>query len=627
MTTRQLNRLFHQAAEAAGIKKAVTLHALRHSFATHLLELSAAIAKGHGQVSAPLSELRPLLRFTRGNPLTILVTVRQLLRDGLDTREKLAAFVRRLRAGESVIEDRPVDGRRQSLGASLSHGSYGAFERRDFPVLSLLHLFQGFVSAGTLLLMARLEGEWGVPALHGLTAEQANALLDRAAELGLLTAPVHRTGAELVSYAGHPALPWYFRSMFEQTFPVARRDRARSAFAAAIGRTGHELAQLLGSGHPDSLEILSRIAMEEENFLAAWTWAAGHMGEVGADWDMTGAMHALRELYAATGRRSAWRRLVEAATPHFADPTTDGPLPNREDTWLLVNFYRADLALQDHHCGKAERLQRLAIRWQELRLGAALAAEPSTLNYSQRNGIRSLGSAHLVLGQALSGQDDPNCIPEFQEAWRLADRIGAHWEASIGAYNCGQAYRRIATARDLDAAEHWIGESLKHSGRDRSKGNLELAFIAYERFREAQRSGGPQAEQITQMNSAYMSAQKALTGVAENDVHSRANIHQILGKILRFGGHTKEALSHYSWAIDYFETCGDTYGAGSTRFDVASMLVANYRLSDARAYAEVAIASYRALGDRAGDALRQAEDLLADITELIHATAGAKPRP
>jgi site-specific recombinase XerD len=82
LSTRQLNRAVHAAAEAAGIDKRVSMHTLRHSFATHLLEQKVDIRiiqvlLGHkklettalyaqvatdilGEVVSPIETLQPL---------------------------------------------------------------------------------------------------------------------------------------------------------------------------------------------------------------------------------------------------------------------------------------------------------------------------------------------------------------------------------------------------------------------------------------------------------------------------------------------------------------------------------------------------------------------------------------
>jgi len=89
MTTRQLSRLFHEAADAAGIKKAVTLHALRHSFATHLLERGTDIRiiqalLGHDKLDTTARYTRVATGMIAGieSPLDLLSQPRKKPRKG-----------------------------------------------------------------------------------------------------------------------------------------------------------------------------------------------------------------------------------------------------------------------------------------------------------------------------------------------------------------------------------------------------------------------------------------------------------------------------------------------------------------------------------------------------------------
>jgi hypothetical protein len=414
------------------------------------LQLAGAIAAHPGKRLADLPDLRDLLRFTGGNPLTILITVGQALRDGIATDRQLEAFLADLRSGQASFEDEESEGRSRSLGASLSYGFEHGFDEADRRVLALLHLFQGIVDVGVLRLMGTVDADWGLQAVRETTREHGIALLDRAAEVGLLTALGGGT------YRVHPALPWYFRGLFDRHYPAATgdADRARRAFVEAMAGLGDIIANQNNIGNRS---IVSTAAAQEDNLLAAWRLARAQ-GRASA---IIGTMQGLRDLYDDTGRSAAWRRLVEAVVPEFVDSATDSARPGIEPGhWGLVTEYRVRLARSDRRGAEAERLQRMRVDRDRNRAEPLLSAAPETLGAEERHAVRNLATSLHELGEIQREAGEAACAESYRESLRAGEAIGDTDGQAICALNLGVAYKNIAGLRDLDEAERWLRHSL-----------------------------------------------------------------------------------------------------------------------------------------------------------------------
>jgi hypothetical protein len=376
------------------------------------LQLAHALIARRGRRPAQLPDLRSLLKFTEGNPLTILATINQALREGIDTKERLEAYLAKLRAGAQECTDE-AEGRDKNLAASLSYGFDSAFSEQERRVLSLLYLFQGFVAATALTIMSDPRIEGSIEAVRGWTRDRVVALLDRAAEIGLLAA--HSDG----NYKIHPVLPWFLRNLFAHFYPRAEADRARRAFAAAIG--------LLGSYSVDRCQegdrvFLGALAAEEDNLRAAWVSA-----RASGMWDtVICAMRGLATLYEGTGRNGAWRRLVEAVAPDFVDPASGGPVPGREEWWGHATQYRVDLLRNDRNWSEAQRLQQLLVERERRITVPILEASPETWDVLRRNQIHRLAASLETLGSIRIEQRDKGCIANLEEA------LGALSEAWAG---------------------------------------------------------------------------------------------------------------------------------------------------------------------------------------------------
>jgi len=570
---------------------------------TESLQLVRALAAKRRRQLTDVADWRPLLSFAQGNPLTLTVLAGEALRQKLKTKEQIEAFVARLRSGEAAFPDEAGEGRSRSLGASLAYGFEQAFQDEERKKLALLHLFQGFVNVAVLRVMGDPEASWCLPEVRGLTREDGIALLDRAAQVGLLAA--HGGGY----YGIHPALPWFFKSLFERCYPAEGLAAVR-AFVEAMGGLGDYYHNEYGAGNRD---VLAALRAEEANLLHARRLARLH----GWWHRITGVMQGLRTLYDHTGRRAEWKRLVEEIVPDFVEPVNDGPLPGREEDWGLVTEYRVRLAREERQWAEAERLQTVNVDWDRRRAASALARPAEELEGKERNAIRTLAASLHTLGQIRRELGREDCVPAYEEALELAERIGDRAGAAICAFNLGHAFIALPALRGLDQAESQYRRSLElREERDRlGRGGClgQLGHVAFERYREARAAGRNDEELLRHLNEAARLYLEALDLFPADAVNDLAVAHNQLGQVYRGAGDLDRAVPHYREAIQLHEQAGNLYGAADTRFNVALAFANAGRRADALEYAEAALRGFESFGERAAEMIERTHGLIAEI--------------
>ena len=582
------------------------------------VQLARALAEQQGHQLGSVTEWLPLLQFSMGNPLTIRVLVGQALLYGLRSKEQIEDFVAKLRLGEGVIDDER-EGRSSSLGASLSYGFEQAFNEHERQQLALLHLFQGFVNVDVLCWMGEPDTDWCIPALCGLTRAVGISLLNRAADIGLLTTQ------ESGRYFVHPAVPWYFKSLFDKYYPntsvfeakESRATLATRAFVQAMGDFGDYCYRQYDQG---KWQVINLLIFEEANLLharqisLAKSWSNG----------IVNPMQGIKALYEHTGRWSEWGKLVGEILPEFVDVATDRPLPGREILWILVTEYRVKFAITKRQWEVAERLQRLSVDEARKRAAQALAISPETINSSDYDAIRTLAVALSQLGDILRYQGKPECITVYEEDYNLSLRIGDTSGAAVTAINIRKAIMSIPAIRDLAKAESLHEEILaSESQKDPLKYAGVLAQqgqIAYERCQEAIKNKEPEEEQLCYLNSAKSCFEQALKLLPEDAYSYLALVHNQLGNIYALADPIcfPVALNHWQESIKYEEMQGNIYRAARTRFNVAiNLFWHENRPTDALLYAQEALKNYQIYGDSAVADIEKTVNLIQLIQQNI----------
>ncbi|MEV0722309.1 CHAT domain-containing protein [Micromonospora purpureochromogenes] len=581
------------------------------------IQFTQGLAARHGHRITDVEDWRPLLRYSDGNPLTITVVVGQALRVGYTSKAQIDEFVARLRAGETDLDDvDEAQGRSRSLAASLTYGLTAAFTEPERTQLAVLGVFQDTVNVNALVGMGHEGNPSAVPALAGLTREAGIALLDRAAEIGLLTA----VGGGY--YAIHPALPWFFRRLNAVEADPDAAARLRDAYTTTVAVLGNTYLRWYNEGRAEVVDVLR---VEEANLLHARSLARA----AGRWQDVMGCMQGLRNLYGHTGRGAEWARLVDELVPDLVDPDTGGPRHGLGQQWRLLTHYRVKIARDGRDWTAALRLQQAHVDHARREAAATLGTASERRTDADRNRIRTLAASEEALGHILREQQDPGCMTHYERAADLLRAIGDRRAEGTIAFNLGHAHVVIPSLRDLDRAEHWYRRDLDLTdeqdrlGRARTVG--QLGAVAHERFRDARAAGQPEQVLLEHLNAAAAAYQQALDLLPADATPDLAITYHHLGQIYADAGEYDTALTHLQQSIRLDEVAGNRYGAGQTRHAVAVLFARAGRSGDALLYARAALADYAPYGAGATAAIEQVQRLIALLNPPADPTPTGAP--
>lgn len=598
------------------------------------LQLARAVSRSLGTDLGEPADWLEFLRYTQGNPFTIIMVLSQALKTGPLAKEDIDALVARLQSGEAL-----VGGEADSPGTAAA--AVDEFLKKEFTpperrFLATLSLFRQFVDGTQLFAMNPVLAEKypgneppaydirsvvldeGHP-LHPLTElhpDRIDPLLHRCMEAGLLTPWKIDDHSFLNSYYIHPAFAGRLTKIFQDIFGGTETGPGRDVvycFVGAYAQTGFTAQYALGEHSSMRSIFLTQFQVEEHNLGYALRLAIKHQW-----WGfIPDIADGLRLLYTSSGRLQDWDRVVTEITPLLLDEDMR-PLPGRDSLWETLIGYRIDVAVTRRDWSLIESLASSLVA--ELR---ARRPDIGDVTYSD-----SLAYALKVQGEALSllGRQSES-LTAIREAIAIYRNAKDSKREAGALFMLGNVYLRGADAAGLDEAERCYLLSTRLGDRDDDneiKCLGQLADVSFRRFitdcEEAERDSESMTRHYLEAIQRYTAYIEVLP---EDDIHHRAVGYARLGTLEARGtAETPLAIAHLHRAIDLFEFEGDRYQTGILKQEISEIFGARGYYEEALLYARAALEDYETYGARERDRVELMTRMIAGIERLMSRNNG-----